>query len=274
MPSTLNQLDICNLALSRVGARAISSLTDLTNTSAIACNTSYMSVLTEVSRSHPWSCLLCSTVLTATPQTPINPSVTVTSTNWAPLTAYSVNAYVMFSGYLYQCLIANTSTANFVNDLTQGFWFQTDTFNADPFCGCGAGQGFASGWASQFPLPSDYLLLVELNDNECRPQVDYEIQGISLYTNDSHAVIKYVALDMDATHYDSMFVDALSLRLGASIATDLRKDGGAMAAGLLALYNRALGEARTQDGNERKWKRYSPVQDSSFVWSRYHSTNG
>ena len=275
MPSTLDQLDICNLALSRVGEQAISNLSDQTNRAAIACNISYMSVLAEVSRAHPWNCLMRSIALNATPQTPITTTVTIVSTPWAPNTHYAVGVYVTLGAGFYQALIDHTSTAIFTVDLTQGYWMQLSPPTGGNGCMWGdPGIQYASGWAYQYPLPADYLLLVELNETDCRPKVEFEIQGINLYTNDSQAVIKYVALVTDATQYDSLFSGALSLRLAASIATDLRKDGGAMAAGLLALYNRALAEARTQDGNEMKWKRYSPVQDSMWVRSRYWSTNG
>ena len=212
-----------------------------------------------------------SAVLSATPQTPITPTATIVSTPWAPSTHYAPGVYVTLGNGTYLCLIDHTSTAIFTVDLTMGFWAQESPPSA--IYGC-AGSQYASGWAYQFPLPADCLLLVELNQDEFRPQTEYEIQGITLYTDDSTAVMRYIALITDTTQYDSMFTGALSLRLGASIATDLRKDGGQMAASLLMLYNRALSEARTQDGNEQKWKRYSPVQDSMWVRSRYYSTNG
>jgi len=270
MPTPLNQLDICNLSLSRIGAKAISSLSDLTNKSAIACNASYTSVLTEVSRAHPWNCLMRASVLSSTPQTPITATATISSTPWAPLTAYAVGVWVTLGAGTYQCLIAHTSTANFTIDLTMGYWMQENPLTTN----ITSGAEYASGWAYQYPLPADFLLLVELNEMAEGPQNEFEIQGLNLYTDADQAVVKYTALIDDATQYDSLFTNALSLRLAAPIATVLRQDGGQMAAGLNALYERALGEARTQDGNERKWKRYNPIQDSLFISSRWWSTNG
>lgn len=67
MPS---EVDICNQALLKVGAKPpIGTLTEASENARI-CNTFYASVRDAVLRSHPWNCALHRTTLTALVDTP------------------------------------------------------------------------------------------------------------------------------------------------------------------------------------------------------------
>ncbi len=272
--TTLSQTDICNLTLAKIGAQGIGSLTDLSNTSAIACNNNWQLAFLEVARAHDWNCLKKAAVLAVVPQTPIfPPSSTYTSTPWAPLTAYATNVYVTYGGQLYQALIAHTSTASFMNDLTAGDWFQTDVLNVDPFGACG-GATYESGWTYKYALPSDFVTMVALNDQKLdRYQATYEIMGGYLYTGQSQAVIKYVAALTDTTLYDALFTAALVFMLASRLATTLRQDSGSLAAQMLADYKAALRDARVKDANESTPRRFSPTSNSRIIASRWGSTN-
>lgn len=263
------------MALSNVGAQAISDFDDLTNTSAIEVRGNWQLAVSEVARAHAWNCLMVAVQLTATAQTPITPPTSVpASTPWAPLTAYAAGDYVTYGGALYQALIANTSTASFINDLTAGFWFETDLLDVDPFNPDALAAQYPSGWAYQYPLPADCLLVVALNDNPTvGAEQEYEIIGINLYTNRSQAVIKYVAYTEDTTRYDPLFAGCVVLKLAASIATNLRQDDTQIAARMEAGYQRALTAARTKDAGERKPRRFNPVANSRYISSRWASTN-
>ena len=59
-----SEVDICNLALQRLGARTISALTD-DNTSARACNRVYEHARDAEIRSHPWNFARARTSLAA-----------------------------------------------------------------------------------------------------------------------------------------------------------------------------------------------------------------
>lgn len=275
MPTTLGPVQIANLALMRVGARTITDIDAEDSPSAAAIRDAWQGSITEVSRSRGWSCLLEAVALVEEPQTPIDPSTaTPASTAWAPFTVYAAGVYVTYGLALYQALIANTSTANFTNDLTSGYWFETDIGNTDPFGGC-VGSQYASGWGYKFPLPDDCLLVATLNDQDCSGIIDtFEIIGTALYTDEPTAIIKYVKYQEDTTRWDALFAGCVVLMLASKIATLLRQDDTNIAALMTQLYKRALCEARAKDGAERRVRRYDPVANSDWIAARRWSTNG
>ena len=268
---------MANSALALCGAEPLDDINAVDNPAAVDCLKNWQQALSQLGRSHTWSCLMTAAVLQPTAQDPIvPPSPAITAVAWAPNTAYVVGTYVTFGSpaYYYQCLIANTSTASFTNDLTSGFWFQTDLYNTDPFNPNAQASLYPSAWAYQYPLPPDFLLLSTLNDDPLSgPEEEYQIIGINLYTNASTAVIKYVQYNTDTTRYDSLFVGCLILLLASYIASRRRQDDTNIAARLYAQYRRALTEARSKDAGERKPRRFSPVNNSRWVASRYFSTN-
>lgn len=275
MSTTLGPVDISNLALTRVGARTIDDIDAIDSPSAAAIRATMQGAITEVSREHNWSCLMKPAVLVPTPQDPIDPNAgTPAYTDWAPFTVYAANVYVMYGLALYQALIANTSTDNFTNDLTSGYWFETDIGNTNPFGGC-TGSQYPSGWGYKFPLPDDCLLVVTLNDQECCGILEeYEIMGTDLYTDQPNAVIKYVQYQPDSTKWDALFVGCVVLMLASKIASLLRQDDTQIATTMTQLYERELRKARQKDGGERRVRIFDPVANSRWVAARNWSTNG
>lgn len=276
MPTTLSKEQIMNSALARIGVKPVADFADLDSIPAEQCLLQWDFAFSEIGRAHAWNCLLKPAVLQVEEQEPITPADPVpASTPWAPGTVYAVGDYVTYGdpAYLYQALIANTATASFTNDLTAGYWLQTDIYDANPFSGSGA--NYPSGWSYKYPLPEDCLLLAELNDQPCKQgyKQDWEIMGSDLYTNDSRAVIKYVSAEPDTTRYDSLFVGCLVLLLASKIATILRQDDTNISTTMLQLYSKAMHEARAKDGAEKIAVRFDPVANSRFVGSRFRSTN-
>ena len=240
MAGTQSQTDICNLALMRLGMRKIQSITDQSNPSAIACNVGWSQALGEVSREAPWNCLKKRAFLGQltpgqNPQTSPFPPIPSSATTWAPNTNYAVNAYVLYAGYLYQCLIANTSSASFTVDLTKGYWFQTNYFSPNYLGPLPGNAGPLYEWIYGYLLPPDFVMLVELNGTRCAgygygsgggsPTTGalYEVYQNQLFCNSSYANIKYNRFEPDTTQYDTLFTGALVLNLATIIATDLRK---------------------------------------------------
>lgn len=276
MPTTLSQLDIINQALGRIGVKPIQDIEAQDDIPAEQARINWPLALGAVGRATGWNCLTKPAVLQAEAQDPIIPPDPVpASTPWAPATAYAVGDYVSYGepAYLYQCLVANTSSASFTNDLTQGFWFQTDIFNPNPFAVTG-GANYPSGWAYKYPLPEDLLLLVALNERPTEGvEEEFEIMGSALYTNESQAVIKYTWANPDTTRYDTLFVECLTLKLAAMLATPLRQDDTEISSAMEGLYLKKLAGARTKNAGERKPRRFNPVSNSRFIGSRYFSTN-
>lgn len=282
---TLSNTDIANLALQRLGQRKIQSLSDQTDPNAIACNVAYLSALGEVGRETPWNCLKTRAALTQlapAPDSPAaNPDFPPTATQWAPGINYAVNAYVFFGqpAYLYQCLIANTSSGNFTNDLTRGFWFQTTLFSPNYLNQPGNASQLYE-WLYAFELPGDFLLLTELN-GQCVFFNSgntfgslYEVYQNTLYCNTATADIKYNQLQLDSSRYDPMFIRALECKIAELIATTVRKDDAGMSIKMRGLYMQSITRARVQNSAERNPRRYFAPSQSRFVRARFNSTNG
>lgn len=290
MPTSLSPTDVCNVALSKLGAQAINSLLDQTSVSAIQCNLNFLPCYLEVSRSGKWNCLLTAALLTQIPQTPL-PGIpggpgSITATAWAPLTSYLANVYVTFGGYYYQVMFNYTSSVSFLNDLTTGALTQTDTQTSSPnFLGLGP-SAYASSWTYQYALPADFQLLAILNENACwdfdgAGGDDYElmndpagVNGQCLFCNESQAVVQYVQSQPDTTKWDSIFTDAVSYKLAAAISTPLRQDGGKMEEMMLGKYEVALRKGRARNGGETQARRFNPIRDSRFNQARFGGVNG
>ena len=279
MPTTLSPVDVCNIALAKIGAQAINSITNQANPSAIQCNINFQLAYLEVSRASRWNCLLTTAVLTQIPQTPLPGCVVPTNpATWTPNTTYTSGTYLTYGGYYYQVEFTYTSTTNFVNDLTTGALVQTNLPTSQPFFPP-TGQQYASGWAYQFALPSDFQLLCALNENTYWGALgvttnNYEIIGQNLYCNVPQAVIQYVQNVPDTTRFDSLLTNCLALKLAAMIATALRQDGGKLEMTMLAQYDKALREARVKNAGEAQQRRFNPIASSLFNAARYGGTNG
>lgn len=286
MSGTLSQVDLCNLALMRLGQLRIKSITDQSDGNAIACNVAWQQALATVSRETPWNCLKKRAYLTqvaapadATCTTGVPPAPAA----WAPGTNYAVNDFITYASQIYQCLIANTASNSFTIDLTKGWWFET-TFISWNYLGPIPGNaGPMYEWAYAYELPTDFILLIELNGQNCWQGVQntgntfgslYEIYQKRIYCNTQYADIKYNRFETDTTNFDSMFAEALVLNLASMIATTLRKDDAQLSIGMFQEYRAYIARALVKNGNERNAYRYNIVSQSRFVGSRYRSTNG
>lgn len=300
MPITNDPTSIANVALGKIGAQAITSISDNSSASAIACNTQFNLCYEEVSRSGRWNCLLTTSVLTNVPQTPLpwtiaGTSTTITATAWAPLTAYLANVYVTFGGYYYQVAFNYTSTVSFANDLTTGALVQTDQPTSGNVFGLNNGSQYPSGWGYQYLLPGDFLLLGVLNGNVCwdldgsGSSDDYQIMAgaptfpitnppqnkvACLFTDAPNAVVEYVPNQPDTTQWDSLFANAMSLKLASAISTTLRQDGGRLEAQMIQAYEKALRTARQRNGGEQQSRRFNAIPSSRFNQARWGGVNG
>jgi hypothetical protein len=291
-----------------IGQRKIQALTNQSDANAVACLVAWPQAFGSVARETPWNCLkniasLGQAIIPNPASVQYGTNIPSSAVTWAPGLNFAVNAYTIYAGYLYQCLIANTASKSFQVDLTKGYWFQTNTYSPN-FFGVPAGNTVAGApWNYAYSLPSDFIALVNLNGAGCwggwgwgsgcggwggggggwgntggpsnsTQGSPHEIYGRYLYTNDSYANIVYVQYQTDTTVYDSLFTDCLVLKLAAMIATDLRKDDTAVATSMLKMYTKAIQGARTKNAGEDKLRRFNPVASSRFVRARRFSTNG
>jgi hypothetical protein len=97
------------------------------------------------------------------------------------------------------------------------------------------------GFSYRFDLPTDYIRLVEIEDNP-----PYKISGQFIECDSSVIKIKYIAENDMPTEYDFPFVMAFGLRLGATIAERLTQSSK-LAKDLLEAYDLAIRTAKTVD---------------------------
>lgn len=280
MPTTLAKIDIINAALSLLGAEPVSSIDDglqSDDPKVVQATIHWLPSLDVLGRAHGWQCIMKPQQLVQVAQAPLDPSSALpVPAAWIPSGhAYAAGDYVGYGNpqYIYQALVANVSTASFTNDLTMGFWMQTDQFNPNPFGTSGGGQLYASGWSYKYNLPEDCLLVCKYNELTDFEEL-FEIMGASLYSDDANVVIKFTWPDPDTTRYDAMFVECLTYKLAARMATKIRQDDTAVAGNMDQMYRQALGRARAKDAGESKKRRFNPVANSRWVNSRRWSTNG
>jgi hypothetical protein len=280
MPSPISQTDICNLALMKLGMNPIQSITDLNSASAIALNTAWQLSVRQVMREHAWNCLKTRATLTEVAIPSSGTSTTPTVTSWQPNTFFASTTILTYGQGYYQYYIDSTSGSDLLTDLNTGRAYQTDisdTYAFDEEDDNGLVPLYE--WSHSYQLPSDFILLVELNGTSALSKLqlgsEYEINGSLIYTDDDYADIKYVQYTDDVTRFDALFIDSLATLLASNVATSLKKDNGQTALALRNMFdNVVLPRAKVKDYGEMKARRYNPIGDSNFLAARYRSTNG
>jgi hypothetical protein len=132
------------------------------------------------------------------------------------------------------------------------------------------------GWTYAYQLPTTFLRMVKLNGEEYEGQAedDYEIEGRTLVTDAEAAKIEFIAYKEEAADYDPLFVKALVAKLAAESAVPLRQDENLAARLMQEFEQLALPKGRLKTSGERRLRRFDPATESSFVNSRFNSTNG
>jgi hypothetical protein len=102
----------------------------------------------------------------------------------------------------------------------------------------------AFGPSNAFPLPSDFLKLLPPDEAENYNSRDWIIEGRSVLTYDSAPLeIRYIADITDANTMDSLFREALALRIADALCEKLTQSNTKREA-IAAKYVRTIREAR------------------------------
>jgi hypothetical protein len=133
----------------------------------------------------------------------------------------------------------------------------------------------AFGWDLQYQLPNDFLRLCQLNSWDAWEPLDlFELEGDKLLTNESKAEIKYIYRITDVSIFDTIFIEALSLKLASKIARPLT-GSQSLGDGALQEYARVTGPlARKIDAMEGRPKTKDLWVHSGLVTSRMISPIG
>lgn len=126
------------------------------------------------------------------------------------------------------------------------------------------------GWTYEYELPADCLRVLEMNgwDLSKRPG-NWEIQGRKLMTHSAIANVRYIQRIVDCNQFDSIFVEALALKLASKIAMPLNGSTG-MSGDLLTQYEKLTGgQARRTDAFEGHSARRPAWMESDLVAARF-----
>jgi hypothetical protein len=123
-------------------------------------------------------------------------------------------------------------------------------------------------FANRFPVPTDFVRLVEVLDPACiRESYKYERKAI-LANTDGPVFIRYAADIEEVGDWDDLFVQAFAARLAFQIADRITGDRGRKS-DCWQEWLATIGAAGSVDGKEDP-----PVEpyDSSWVTARYGSS--
>ena len=83
-------------------------------------------------------------------------------------------------------------------------------------------------WDYQFQLPSDFLRMKHLHEDNFSPEqittASYALEGNLLLTNNDEANIRYIKQVTDVTEFDPLFIEALVLQLAVKLVMPLTQD--------------------------------------------------
>lgn len=127
----------------------------------------------------------------------------------------------------------------------------------------------AFGWAYSYALPSDNLRVLELNGVQAKmSDADFEIEGAYLLTDAEEAKIIYIYRVTDTTLYDSLFTEALSLKLAIACCLEITQSQTKKGELLQELTALSLPEAQVTDSNETRSPIVLPGTGSATLAAR------
>ena len=230
-------VDICNLALTKLGQTIITSLSD-DNENARRCNLVYEPKRDELLEKHPWGFAVEKALLVDVTK----PDIDI----WVTATAYDVDDVVEYSGLHYTCLVAHTSDV-FTVDLSAADWELTTTWATATSYALGAKvyhtgvhyscvEVHTSGtwatdlaavkWVTTIDPDFEFTLTYRLPSNTLRVlkmSVDapYKVEGGYLYTNQTSVRIKYIEKKTDTDVFSKSFVIALVGAIADALALSI-----------------------------------------------------
>lgn len=223
-------VEICNLALSRIGANTITSLSANSAKEDRLCNQFYTQFRDELLRSYPWNFAKKAVRLIKTDlyDTSTDYSDAVTITNIATSNPVVVTGTNSFSaGYIIK--LWDITGTDELNDLD----FEVGAANTATFSLLGVDGGKYTTYSSggyavrhepitiydegyTYNLPSDYLKALKL-DSGLEFQILGDANGKRLLTTDDDAVLVYTSKVTDVTKFSDDFVQLLVSRIAREL---------------------------------------------------------
>ena len=102
------------------------------------------------------------------------------------------------------------------------------------------------GFTAKFPLPSDFLRLLEVRDLSTG---EFQLENGFIHANATVLYIRYIASITDPNVYDALFIDTVATRLAAELAEPLTQSTTKKKA-LLEEYDVFIDDAKRADAQE------------------------
>ena len=260
---TLTAVNICNLALAKIGDVAqITSLTD-GSTQANYCSLFYQHALDLLVNEHPWGF--------ATKTIALSPATGTYSISGSVMTITMPN-HGLISGSFYNF---GFSDSNY-GDISQGgtnyivtvTGINTFLVTAYGSTTSGTVQIVNPLWGYAYCLPADFMNPVSLHGPgfsdayQIPNDTQFNIESGIIYTNQSSANLVYLSNLTEVTSlFSPMFIEALTVLLASMLAGPIIKGDQGVAAGekLMQLYSVALAKAISKDiGGRKVSPQYTP----------------
>ncbi|MGE0231798.1 MAG: ubiquitin-activating E1 FCCH domain-containing protein [Flavobacteriaceae bacterium] len=252
-----SNVEIANLALTRIGHDVITSFSASGNKASRWFNTHYETIKKAVLRDHLWNFAIkhdvptADTIGTITGITAANPPVVTCAAH-----GFSDGDTVYIASVLGMTEV-NNKTFTVANKTTDTFDLSGVTGSAyTAYSSGGSLYGYAPvDYAYRFPLPGDCLRLVRINGGET---TEYRVEGgfnntgdssRYIYTDESKIDIEYVFDVTDEADFDASFTDLLAARLGAEISFYLT-DNSTLTEQAWKIHDAKLRNARAMDARE------------------------
>lgn len=245
------QLEVANLALSKIGAKRITDL-NAGSVEAQSCKLHLATVIDDLLRRHHWNFAIAR-----------NRLASATFAPWLTGTAYVIGNTVSLGGFLYQATANHTAGA--LNEPDQGanwasFW----------------SKGAETEWAYGYPMPSGCVRFMRIvGPGVDLPERDFAIEGRTILLNCDNPTVVYVSNAAAIADWDPLFREAVVYALAAAIAEDITQSPSIANDLLGKLQQLALPEAKIADTREvRSGENFGTVQmirQSGLVAARYRS---
>ena len=225
-----NDYDIVNLALTRLGAKTITALSDGSNNANVA-NEIYADTRDDLLRSHEWGwaektsnlTAAVANVLTITDVTQADPGVvTYTGTDPENGDEYKVESVVgmtELNDNTYVVSNVNTTGDTFELQDQNGEDVDTTGFTAYDSAGTATLQLFDSvKYTYLFVAPANMLRALLINNN---PDEEFEQTKEGIWANSKEVEMTYIYQETDVTEYDANFIDTFAWKLASDMAVKI-----------------------------------------------------
>lgn len=209
---------ICNSALTAIGTRRITSLSDPSREARV-CNDNYDLCRLAVLRMHPWNFAATKVILSSTPITGA-----VTSGGLIKITAAS-HGYIT-GDYVTVDQVQGTTEANGQWTVTvvdaNNFTLNGSTFTNTYSTGGVTTKAPKFGFKFSYPLPSDFIRVIGVQDNkQLLGPGEYDVASGSFGADSATLYLRYVKNVTDTTVFDPLFDEALALYLAHKLCYKL-----------------------------------------------------